>query len=134
VTTQRAIEPPEADPGLEAAVKEKAAQAIAEKWLELIDAGRYGASWTEAATSFKKAFDQPAWEKTLHAARSPLGKVKSRSLESRMFTKTIPGAPEGEYVVITFDTSFAHKRRAIETVTPMKDSDGSWRVSGYLIK
>ncbi len=44
------------------------------------------------------------------------------------------GAPDGEYVVIQFETSFEHKRSAIETVTPMMDRDGKWRVSGYYIK
>jgi DNA polymerase (family 10) len=27
-----------------------------------------------------------------------------------------------------------HKKQAVETVTPMKEKDGSWRVSGYFIK
>lgn len=46
----------------------------------------------------------------------------------------LPGAPDGEYAVIQFETSFANKKSAIETVTPMKDPDGKWRVSGYFIK
>jgi Protein of unknown function (DUF4019) len=33
-----------------------------------------------------------------------------------------------------FNTSFEHKAAATETVTPMKDVDGQWRVSGYYIK
>jgi ribosomal protein S17E len=37
-------------------------------------------------------------------------------------------------VVIQFKTSFEHNPDAVETVTPMKDSDGQWRVSGYYIK
>jgi hypothetical protein len=46
----------------------------------------------------------------------------------------LPGAPDGEYVVFQFDTQFEHKRAAVETVTPMRDPDGSWRVSGYFIR
>jgi len=37
-------------------------------------------------------------------------------------------------VVIQFDSSFEHKQTAVETVTPMLDTDGKWRVSGYFIK
>jgi len=37
-------------------------------------------------------------------------------------------------VVIRYDASFANKKSAIETVTPMLDKDGQWRVSGYFIK
>jgi len=46
----------------------------------------------------------------------------------------VPGAPDGEYVVIRFSTSFEKKQSAIESITPMLDSDGVWRVSGYFIK
>jgi len=42
--------------------------------------------------------------------------------------------PDGEYVVIQYDSSFEHKQSAVETVTPMLDKDGKWRVSGYYIK
>jgi phosphoglycolate phosphatase len=31
-------------------------------------------------------------------------------------------------------TAFQNKKSAIETVMPMLDSDGKWRVSGYFIK
>ncbi len=47
---------------------------------------------------------------------------------------SLPGAPDGEYVVISYETSFTNKKSAIETVTPMLDKDGKWRVSGYFIK
>ena len=43
-------------------------------------------------------------------------------------------APDGEYVVIQFATSFENKKTALEKVTPMMDKDGKWRVSGYSIK
>jgi hypothetical protein len=29
---------------------------------------------------------------------------------------------------------FTNKKEAVETVTPMKDEDGFWRVSGYYVK
>jgi hypothetical protein len=45
-----------------------------------------------------------------------------------------PGAPDGKYVVIRYETSFRNKKAATETVTPMLDADGRWRVSGYFIK
>ena len=44
------------------------------------------------------------------------------------------GAPDGEYVVIQFSASFAHKKSALETITPMLEKDGKWRVSGYYMK
>ena len=66
--------------------------------------------------------------------RVPLGKLESRKLTSAQYTKTMPGAPDGDYVILQFDASYENKKRAIETVTPMKDKDGKWRVAGYFIK
>ncbi|HWN92533.1 MAG TPA: DUF4019 domain-containing protein, partial [Verrucomicrobiae bacterium] len=48
--------------------------------------------------------------------------------------RTLPGAPDGEYVVIQYETAFENKASAVETITPMLDKDGSWRISGYYIK
>ena len=74
------------------------------------------------------------WQSLLAANRAPQGKVLSRKLKSATYTKTLPNAPEGEYVVIQYDTDFEHKPAAVETVVPMLDKDGKWRVSGYFIK
>ena len=68
------------------------------------------------------------------AVRGPLGAVKSRRVSSSQSTHSLPGAPDGDYVVIHFATSFEHKAEATETVTPMKDPDGHWRVVGYYIR
>jgi hypothetical protein len=67
-------------------------------------------------------------------ARGPFGDVKSRELKDAKYATSLPGAPDGAYVVIQFKTSFANKSDAIETITPMKDDKGAWRVSGYFIK
>jgi len=114
--------------------KEKAAVAAAEKWLALVDTGKNAESWKEAAEYFKAAVSQEKWEQSLQAVRKPLGKTISRKLKTEAYQTSLPGAPDGEYVVIQFETSFQHKKSAIETVTPMLDKDGQWRVSGYYIR
>jgi hypothetical protein len=115
-------------------VKEKAAVNAAKTWLKLVDEGKYFEGWDEAAQYFKNAVTKEQFGASLEAVRSPLGKVLSRNLKSKQYTKTLPGAPDGEYVVIQYETSFKNKQHAIETVTPMLDKDGKWRVSGYYIK
>jgi hypothetical protein len=113
---------------------EKAAANAAEKWLALADAGDYSASWSEAAQFFKNSVTKSQWVQMMNASRTPLGKTLSRKLKAARYTTTLPGAPDGQYVVIQYDTSFANKRSAVETVTPMLDQDGQWRVSGYFIR
>ncbi len=70
----------------------------------------------------------------MQAARKPPGKLISRKVQTKIYETSLSGAPEGEYVVIQFETSFEKKKTAIETVTPMMDKDGNWRVPGYYIK
>jgi hypothetical protein len=110
------------------------AQAAAADWLALTDSGKYDASWQKAAALFQAAITQEEWVKALTRARSSFGDVKSRKVKSSSFTRTLPGAPDGEYVVIEFDSRFANKAAAVETVTPMREKDGSWKVSGYFIR
>ena len=113
---------------------EDLAQTSAQAWLALTDAGKYPESWQGAAAYFKSAVTQTKWVDALTAVRTPLGKVLSRKLKSATYKTTLPGAPDGEYVVIQYDTSFENKKEAVETITPMLDKDGKWRVSGYYIK
>ena len=113
---------------------EKEAIRAAETWLALIDQGDIARSWETAAVLFKGAVTQEQWVQKAGAVRGPLGKLISRKVSSSDYTSSLPGAPDGDYVVIQFKTSFEHKASAIETVTPMKDPDGEWRVGGYFIK
>ena len=96
--------------------------------------GSYAKSWEAAAAYFKTAVSQADWEKAVQAVRPPLGKLISRQIKSQQYATSMPGAPDGEYVVIQCDSTFENKAHAIETVTPMLDKDGQWRVSGYYIK
>lgn len=114
--------------------KEQAATAIAEKWLATVDEGKYGDAWKEGSEAFRGAIKQEDLERALQAVRKPLGKLVSRKLKAAEYKTELPGAPDGEYVVIQFDTSFENKKTAVETITPMVDKDGKWRVSGYFIK
>jgi hypothetical protein len=113
---------------------QRAAEGAARSWLALVDAGNYAGSWDAAAPYFRNAVAKEQWEKSLTAIRTPLGAVKSRELKSARYRTTLPGAPDGEYVVIQYSTSFEKKKTAIETVTPMLCDDGRWLVSGYFIK
>ena len=113
---------------------EKKAIKASDAWLILVDSGQYAESWETTAEYFKKALNKEQWGRTLNAVRTPLGKVIKRQVKSKQYATSLPGAPDGEYVVIQYETSFANKKSSIETVTPMLDKDGKWRVSGYYIK
>ena len=114
--------------------KEQTAIVAAEQWLALVDAANYAASWQTAAAYFKGAVTQEQLHQSLQAGRTPLDKTIFRGLITKTYQTALPGAPDGEYVVIQYQTAFQNKKEAIETITPMLDKDGEWRVAGYYIK
>ena len=110
------------------------AETAADQWLALIDSGKYGESWDQAATLFKAALPREQWVSAMQSMRTQLGVTNARSRTTSTYTRTLPGAPAGEYVVIQFQSDFANKNGAIETVTPMEDEKGVWKISGYFIR
>jgi hypothetical protein len=100
----------------------------------LTDTGQYESSWDSASALFKAAISEEDWVQSLSAVRSPIGALESREMATAEFSTTLPGAPDGEYVVFQFNSSFEYKAKALETVTAMKGADGAWRVAGYFIK
>lgn len=110
------------------------AVSAAKAWLSLIDSGNYSDSWKDASTYFQGAVSEHSWINALVATREPLGKLESRNMLKSQEVTTLPGAPDGKYVVMSFETAFEHKKSAIETVTFMADKDGKWCAAGYFIK
>lgn len=116
------------------AKREAVAQGEALLWLGFVDAGNYDESWQAMSPEFKKEVNKRKWKSTVSAIRKPLGKVSSRKAKSAEYTKELPGAPEGEYVVAKFDTSFEKKPATVETVILVLGTDLNWRVSSYSVK
>jgi hypothetical protein len=110
------------------------AMAAAQSWLGTVDAGRYAQSWEDAAKAFRDAVPKEKWESLAEPVRAQTGVLIARKVRTARYTREIPNAPAGEYVVIQYDSRFERIPHAIETVTPMKDPDGKWRVSGYFVK
>ncbi len=121
-----------------AADEETEAKAAAEKqataWVELLDTGKYAVSWTQAGASFQEALLQEKWVTMAAKARDPLGKVLSRAVSKSEYTESLPGAPDGKYVVVEFTTSFEQKKSGAETAIMSLEKDGAWRAVGYFIK
>lgn len=112
---------------------EDAGQLAAQDWLRLVDDARYEDSWSHASAYFRGVVTETVWRQTVAGVRAPLGSLFARKLKSRRYLQTLPGAPDGHYVVLQFETAFAKKVSASETVTVMLDQDGTWRVAGYYV-
>jgi hypothetical protein len=102
-------------------------------WLALVDTGRYGESWEAASPHFKDAVARVPWEVAAQQGREKVGTLIKRKFRSAKSTLNPPNSPPGEYVVIQNDTVYEKRGLCTETVTLMKQSDGSWKVAGYFI-
>jgi len=111
-----------------------AARKAAADWLGLVDSSEAAKSWEQASSAFKRAVTSQQWAQSSSAVRAPLGTVKQRQELGAQVTKSLPGAPDGEYVLFQFQTAFETKSSSIETVTVVYDTDNTWRVTGYFIK
>lgn len=105
----------------------------ANAWVGLIDARRWNESWAAAGTLFKSRMPEANWASTIAPVRAPLGAVEARALRALTKTKSLPGAPDGEYEVLQFQTSFANKAAATETIVLSHEASG-WKVDGYFIR
>ena len=110
------------------------AREAAEAWLSHIDAGDTEESWRSAASTFKGAVTQEAWAASLDRVQELLGRPLSRVFRTAEHRTELPGAPDGHYVILKYDTRFERKAHGEETVVPQLDRDEVWRVSGYFVK
>ena len=102
-------------------------------WVGLVDRGDYKESWAQAGPIFRSAVTADDWAKQSGAVREPLGKTTSRTVASVNEQANLPGAPEGDYRIVTFNTDFENAADSVETVIFRKDA-GSWGVVGYFIR
>lgn len=102
--------------------------------LRLLDHGRHPESWAGAAEIFRQRIARDDWAREAGNARTPLGAVSSRQLRSLSYATALPGMPDGDYLTIIYDSSFANKTGAAETVIALREADGAWRLAGYFIK
>lgn len=119
--------------GLAANTDTQKATEAAKSWLALIDQNNYAQSWKEAGALFQSHVTEAQWESAARAARSPMGALVARNVAGVNLATTLPGAPDGQYAVVTFDTKFANKAAAVETMAMAMDG-GIWRAVGYHVR
>jgi len=112
---------------------ERAAVSAAQAWLKMIDDRNYSGSWSEAGRLFQNAVTAKGWGDSLKKYRELAGDVVSRKLLD-IRNAAPPGAPDGNYVIMQFQTNFTKQSSAVETVTFVQEKDGQWRSTGYFIK
>jgi hypothetical protein len=111
---------------------EDEAAAAGQKWLGLVDGQKYEESWQQAASMFRDQVKQEQWVVSLKRFRDPLGPVVSRTAARVDFAKTLRGAPDGDYAIIHYTTTFKNKSDVTERLTLVKE-EGKWQAAAYAI-
>ncbi len=108
-------------------------KASANVFLSAVDAGEWRESWNIAGEFFQDGSSAAEWAEIIEPLRGPLGEVEERRLVSVQKTATLPGAPEGEYEILQFQTKFAGRSDlAVETLVMLNSADG-YKLTGYFI-
>jgi len=103
------------------------------KWLALVDSGQYDETWEIASPLLKGKVSKEKWNDGLRNLRKPLGKLVSRTPEKFARAHQLPGAPDGDYVIVEYTSTFENGKHP-EQLTWSLEKDDIWRVSGYFIR
>jgi hypothetical protein len=122
--------PPTEDPHM---AEEQAAERQALGFLGYLDQGRYADSYAYTGMLIRTQLDRDAYATQIAKTRAGVGTLQSRELVDAGYTTTVSGAPEGQYVILHYQASFANRPDAVETVY-LGLAKGYWRVDGYNIK
>ena len=111
---------------------EKAALADADAWLKLLDEGKFAESYDAASGFLKGKVTNDKWKTDIAEAIKPYGKIEARKNVGCMFSTRLPGLPDGDYVLMQFESTCSSGKTVLETVT-MLLADGKWKAAGYYI-
>ena len=103
---------------------------VSQSWVGQIDKGLYDDSYASASGEMHDKVPQDHWALILKTLRAPWGPIKNRQQLSHVYKPNGYEGAEGEFLVITYDSSFQKLDEAKEVVV-LRWEDGKWRPAGY---
>jgi len=104
----------------------------AKQWLTLIDDKNYADAYKQMGASARGKVSQQDFTAKVGGERTPLGAMSSRTLKDVKLAKTLPAMHAGQYAIVRYDSAFAHKPAAVESITLVSEN-GAWSVISYFI-
>jgi len=102
----------------------------AQAWLRQIDSGLYDESYAAGGSALHGKIAQDRWNLVLKTIRTAWGGVLSRKEVSHEYKPRGYEGSDGEFMVITYDTSFQKLDPAKEVIV-LNWEGGRWRGAGY---
>jgi len=103
------------------------------EFLELIDDGKYAESWESSASLMRDKVAKNDWVDKLNKARNLSGGLVQRIQKSASYATEVEDSPEGEYIMLIYESDFQRAEEVSEYVTVMREGD-VWKVAGYFMQ
>jgi hypothetical protein len=118
-------------PGGGNAEAKEAARDAASEWLDLTDAGEFGASYDAASSFMQDQVDRKKWVQMGEKVSDQVGELQSRDFMQAQYRESIPQAEGGPFVVLMYSSQFSSGPFR-EAVVAVKEED-AWKVAGYQV-
>jgi hypothetical protein len=115
------------------AADEQAAERQALGFLSYLDNGRFADSYAYTGMLIRTQLDRESFAAKVEKTRAGFGALQGREMIDASYTNSVPGAPEGQYVILHYHANFTNRPDEVETVT-LAFAKGYWRIVGYYIK
>jgi len=112
-----------------AADQTEEAREAADAWLALFDANDIEATYDTAAEAFKTQVELQDWQMQAEQVKQAVGELDGRTYLETTYTDELPQAPEGEYMIVQYDTQYANLN-VTEFVILVLEED-TWRMVGF---
>lgn len=104
----------------------------AKQWLTLVDDQNYADAYKQMGAAARSKISEQNFAANTGGMRAPLGAMSSRTLKDVNAARTLPGMRNGQYTIVRYDSGFAHKAAAVESVT-LELENGAWSVVAYSV-
>lgn len=112
---------------------EKQAERAGVEWLRLLDRNDMDTAWDRTSSELHESISRDQFKEQMQLMREGLGPIITRRLDSATYRTSVPGAQEGQYVVLVFNSRFKDKGRAREVLTMSYNKD-KWEPAGYFVR
>ena len=110
------------------------ADSAAHDWFALLAADGYVAAWETAAPPFQQRVRLQDWTLAAPSFRDQFVRAGQRRLVESFYRLLEPPYPEpGEYVTLRYVTALSPERQVSETVLLIRQPDGRFRVSDWVL-
>lgn len=106
----------------------------AQSFLELVDAGSYQQAWWGSSDLLQLTSKLDSWVSALRVQREMFGGLVERSPKTVSARTSQPGLPDGEYMLILFDSRFERKQKALELLVLARAPYEGWKLVSYRLR